>query len=396
MPAFGGPAIATARPSRSRSPRPASPALPRSRRASARTISKRWRTRSAGTSPSSEKSMPASTSASASISRPRQVSARSPSSPLSCRKACRRCASVSAAIRSARPSTAVRSSRPFSNARRVNSPASARRKPGRSAQAPRARRRPPPAAVQLQLGHVLAGLALRPREPQHQGLVDHLAGSRIAQRAQGGAWRGSGSRPISVDQRLPGARSGHPNHRDRRRRPARRQREDGIAVIAQLTAFDQCRSGPRRPGPGPVEIGCRNLRRTIWTMRTRRALSSDPAEPHRKPDCHCPKRARKPPRARDQSVSAAAQAQSGRLVALGPGGARRGQAQQQADPALGRLRRLPLVPRHGARKLRGRRHRRGDERAVRQHQGRSRGAARHRPDLHVGAASSSASRAAGR
>ena len=47
----------------------------------------------------------------------------------------------------------------------------------------------------------------------------------------------------------------------------------------------------------------------------------------------------------------------------------------QADPALDRLLRLPLVPRHGARELRGPRHRRADERALRQHQGRSRGAA---------------------
>ena len=96
----------------------------------------------------------------------------------------------------------------------------------------------------------------------------------------------------------------------------------------------------------------------------------------------------KPPRARDQPLSAAAQAQSGRLVALGAGGAGRGEAQRQADPALGRLRRLPLVPRHGARELRGRRHRARDERALRQHQGRPRGAARHRPDLHGGAAPS--------
>ena len=97
--------------------------------------------------------------------------------------------------------------------------------------------------------------------------------------------------------------------------------------------------------------------------------------------------AREPPRPGDQPVSPAAQAQSGRLVALGTGRAGRGEAQQQADPALGRLCRLPLVPCDGARELRGRGDRGGDERAVRQHQGRSRGAPRHRSDLHVGAAS---------
>ena len=70
----------------------------------------------------------------------------------------------------------------------------------------------------------------------------------------------------------------------------------------------------------------------------------------------------------------------------GPDALGRGQAQQPADSAVGRLRRLPLVPRDGARELRGRRNREGDERAVRQHQSRSRGAARHRPDLHERAA----------
>ena len=47
--------------------------------------------------------------------------------------------------------------------------------------------------------------------------------------------------------------------------------------------------------------------------------------------------------------SAPARAQSGGLVAMGAGGAGRGQALAAADPALGRLCRLPLVPRDGAR-----------------------------------------------
>ena len=71
----------------------------------------------------------------------------------------------------------------------------------------------------------------------------------------------------------------------------------------------------------------------------------------------------------------------------GPEALGRGQALEPADPALGRLCRLPLVPRDGARVVRGRSDRAGDERAVRQHQSRSRGAARHRPDLHERAAS---------
>ena len=55
-----------------------------------------------------------------------------------------------------------------------------------------------------------------------------------------------------------------------------------------------------------------------------------------------------------------------------------------AAAGLDRLLGLPLVPRDGARVVRGPRDRGADERAVRLHQGRSRGAARHRRDLHGG------------
>ena len=57
-----------------------------------------------------------------------------------------------------------------------------------------------------------------------------------------------------------------------------------------------------------------------------------------------------------------------------------------ADPALGRLLGLPLVPRDGARVLRGPRDRRLHERALRQRQGRPRGAPRRRRHLHGGGA----------
>ena len=56
----------------------------------------------------------------------------------------------------------------------------------------------------------------------------------------------------------------------------------------------------------------------------------------------------------------------------------------QADPALDRLRRLPLVPRDGARVVRGRSDGAADERAVRERQGRPRGAPRRRRGLHGG------------
>ena len=66
---------------------------------------------------------------------------------------------------------------------------------------------------------------------------------------------------------------------------------------------------------------------------------------------------------------------------MGRGGARPRAPRRQADPAVDRLLGVPLVPRDGARVVRGPGRRRGDERGLRQHQGRSRGAARSRPDL---------------
>ena len=70
------------------------------------------------------------------------------------------------------------------------------------------------------------------------------------------------------------------------------------------------------------------------------------------------------------------------MVALGTGGARRSEPDRETYPALGGLCRLPLVPRHGARELRGP----GDgiryERALREHKGRPRRASGDRRDLY--------------
>ena len=54
------------------------------------------------------------------------------------------------------------------------------------------------AAVHLQLGHVLAGLAARPRKPQRQRLIDDLARLRIAHPRE----RGLARRGQAADQRL--------------------------------------------------------------------------------------------------------------------------------------------------------------------------------------------------
>ena len=68
--------------------------------------------------------------------------------------------------------------------------------------------------------------------------------------------------------------------------------------------------------------------------------------------------------------------------AVGPRRAGASQAARSPHLPLDRLRRLPLVPRHGARIVRGRGDGRVAERTVRVDQGRPRGAARPRLDLH--------------
>src|SRR6266568_193935 len=86
-------------------------------------------------------------------------------------------------------------------------------------------------------------------------------------------------------------------------------------------------------------------------------------------------------RAGNQSLSPAARGESRRLASLGRGGARPRARRGQADPAFGRILRLPLVPRDGARVLRGPSGGRGHESPVRQRQGRPGGTPGSRPDL---------------
>ena len=70
---------------------------------------------------------------------------------------------------------------PFAKARRVNSPGSAMPQPGHAAK--RIEHCPDggDAAMQLQLDHVLAREAPRPREGEHEGLVEHVPRRRVAQ-----------------------------------------------------------------------------------------------------------------------------------------------------------------------------------------------------------------------
>ena len=93
---------------------------------------------------------------------------------------------------------------------------------------------------------------------------------------------------------------------------------------------------------------------------------------------------REPARGRDQPLPPPARRQPGALAALGREGARRRTRPGPADPALDRLRRLPLVPRDGARVVRGRGDRGADERELREREGRPGGAPRPRRGLHGG------------
>ena len=142
--------------------------------------------------------------------------------------------------------------------------------------------------------------------------------------------------------------------------------------------------GPPDPTERQRAIGLtRRRRRAGPDLRSPRRVAPSgytAASPPESP-IHVRPRPHQRARERDQPVPAAARGQPRRLAAVGSGSARPRAPRGQADPALHRLLRLPLVPRHGARIVRGRGHRAADERAVRQHQGRPRGTARHRQDL---------------
>ena len=108
-----------------------------------------------------------------------------------------------------------------------------------------------------------------------------------------------------------------------------------------------------------------------------RSLEWFPVKRGRVPSFHA-----QSPRRRDQSVPAAACEQPGRLVPVGARCAGAGEAPRSPDLPVDRLRGVPLVPRHGARVVRGRSDGRGAEQPVRLGQGGPRGAAGPRPGLH--------------
>ena len=89
-----------------------------------------------------------------------------------------------------------------------------------------------------------------------------------------------------------------------------------------------------------------------------------------------------PPRKRDEPVPPPARGQSRGLAPVGRRGVRARPRRGQAAARLDRLLRVPLVPRDGARVVRGRGDGADDERPLRLREGRPRGAARRRRRLH--------------
>ena len=227
-------------------------------------------------------------------------------------------------MRSARPSTSVRSIRPFSKARRANSPGSARRTPRSEVSASITRPDHGAAAMNMQLGDVLAGEARGPRQPEREPAVEHLAGPRVPDLAQGRLARRRRRTAQRAHARLPlpAPRCGSRRRRlGQARSPARR-----------WCPFGSWNSALHRSAISQTECV---IVEAIGGQMTDAPLQERAAAGNRL-------------RPRDEPLSPPAPGQPRQLVGLGARGARRGQADGKADPALGRLRRLPLVPRDGA------------------------------------------------
>ena len=123
---------------------------------------------------------------------------------------------------------------------------------------------------------------------------------------------------------------------------------------------------------GSIVSGAHRQCPARWTAAYHRADGRPPghAPPH------------EPARGRDQPLPAPARAQPRRLDTVGSGGAGAREVARPADLPLDRLRRLPLVPRHGARVVRGRGDGRRAQRRLRRDQGGPRGAPGPRPAVH--------------
>ena len=122
--------------------------------------------------------------------------------------------------------------------------------------------------------------------------------------------------------------------------------------------------------------------RGVATMTARRLVAGAPSAAHPPSRPGSARIGAQPSRHGDEPLPAAAPRQPGRLVGVAAGGVRGGRPPRRPGVSLGGLLRVPLVPRHGPRVVRGRRGGAGPQRGVRLGQGRPRGAPRRRRGLH--------------
>ena len=194
LPALGGPAMTTRKPSLSSSARGRSSQARRSvPSAPIRTAKSAG---SVATSSSSAKSSTASTAAERPSSSSRQSSTSREKAPPAIAMADRRCNSVSASSRSASPSASARSILPLTKARRVNSPGFARRNPGSAASAVSTAAitaRPP-----WHCNSVTSSPVSVPGPGSHSTSASSITSPRWSRSRAKAARRGAGTRPASA------------------------------------------------------------------------------------------------------------------------------------------------------------------------------------------------------
>ena len=179
-----------------------------------------------------------------------------------------------------------------------------------------------PAAVQLQLGHVFAGLAVRPRKPQRQRFIDDIAVAGSRTRASA-ACRGVGTRPINAPSATRACDPEYAHHCNRRRRTAGGQSENGWrgSDVMRLNPMSRERYAA--------------MRATCYGAAMSTSPSRFSAQPNRLAHETSPYLLQH----QDNPVD---------WWAWGPEALAEAKRDQQADPALGRLCGLSLVPRDGA------------------------------------------------
>ena len=192
-------------------------------------------------------------------------------------------------------------------------------------------------------------------------------GARVAGLRSGVAvWRASGVRLAARAVRARGGRVGLPApRRERERRVHHRRRGRGPRARDDRARRARHRAPRRTAREHELRVGCRGGRRDRATASRPRGLagraarapaplaaSRDPADRAAGARRHHGRHGQRP-RPRDLALPPPAPRQPGRLAAVGRGGA--APRARGGPPAAGldRLLGLPLVPRHGARDLRG-------------------------------------------